>query len=111
LLIVMKVFIDESEAIFVPLLRAFSFSQLGLVASLLSLQPVAQFLAEPSLLVMEHLVVALLTTHLPLVIFVLIGEGVVDKHILTVDDRHSNSPLTVVVVMPARVLVRLAVSV
>ena len=88
--VVLLVFFDQALAFLLALLLTFNLALLGTLAGLLSQKPVVQFLAEALLLVPLHLRVPLLSLYFTLVVLVLVGEGVVDEHIFTVDNSHGS---------------------
>ena len=82
---------------FLALLDPLTLSKLSLIACLFSLQPIFEFLSEPILIVLKHLIVALLATYLPFIVFVFVGKGVINEYVFAVDRRHPNFPLRVMI--------------
>ena len=85
-LVIVHVALDQAQPFLLPLLSALNFALTGLVASLLTLQPVTQLFTVAVLSVPNHLVVALLATQLSLIVLILVSKGVVNEDILTVYD-------------------------
>ena len=96
----LSIFHNVPLSFFFTLLGSLTLSELCLIACLFSLQPVFEFLAEPILIVLKHLIVALLATNLSFIVFVFVGKSVINEHVLAVDDRHPDFPtLRVVMVL------------
>lgn len=96
-LIVFSILQNVPLTFFLALLGPLTLSKLCLITCLFSLQPVFEFLAEPILIVLKHLIVALLATNLPFIVFVFVGKGVINEYVLAVDGRHPSFPLRVVI--------------